>query len=42
VERLFPRNAGDSWRFKVKASVREVRFGDPGWRLGHARDALNS
>jgi hypothetical protein len=22
--------------------VREVRFGDPGWRLGYARDALNS
>jgi hypothetical protein len=42
VERQFPRNAGDSWRFKVKAGVREVRFGDPGWRLGYARDALNS
>jgi hypothetical protein len=42
VERQFPRNAGDSWRFKVKAGVRDVRFGDPGWRLGYARDALNS
>ncbi len=42
VERQFPRNAGDSWRFKVKDGVREVRFGDPGWRLGYARDAVNS
>ena len=22
--------------------VKEVRFGDPGWRLGYARDAINS
>ncbi len=42
VERLFPRNAGDSWLFKVKDGVRQVRFGDPGWRLGYARDAINS
>jgi hypothetical protein len=42
VERLFPRNASDSWLFKVKDGVREVRFGDPGWRLGYARDAINS
>jgi hypothetical protein len=42
VERLFPRNAGDSWLFKVKPGVRQVRFGDPGWRLGYARDAINS
>jgi len=42
VERLFPRNAGDSWLFKVKDGVREVRFGEPGWRLGYARDAINS
>jgi catechol 2,3-dioxygenase-like lactoylglutathione lyase family enzyme len=42
VERLFPRNAGDSWLFKVKEGVRQVRFGDPGWRLGYARDAINS
>jgi hypothetical protein len=42
VERQFPRNAGDSWLFRVKPEVREVRFGDPGWRLGYARDALNS
>ena len=33
VERLNPRNAGDSWLFKVKDGVDRVRFGDPGWRL---------
>jgi hypothetical protein len=42
VERLNPRNSGDSWLFKVKDGVSEVRFGDPGWRLGFARDAINS
>ena len=42
VERLFPRNAGDSWLFKVKDGVERVRFGDPGWRIGYARDAINS
>ena len=42
VERQFPRNAADSWLFKVKAGVKQVRFGDPGWRLGFARDAINS
>ena len=42
VERLFPRNAADSWLFKVKDGVERVRFGDPGWRIGYARDAINS
>ncbi len=42
IERLAPRSAGDSWLFKVKDGVRQVRFGDPGWRLGYARDAINS
>ena len=42
VERLFPRNAADSWLFKVRDGVDQVRFGDPGWRLGYARDAINS
>jgi hypothetical protein len=42
VERLNPRNAADSWLFKVKDGVDQVRFGDPGWRLGYARDAINS
>jgi hypothetical protein len=42
VERQFPRNAADAWWFKVKDGVKQVRFGDPGWRLGFARDAVNS
>jgi hypothetical protein len=42
VERQFPRNASDAWWFKVKDGVSQVRFGDPGWRLGYARDAINS
>jgi hypothetical protein len=42
VERLFPRNARDSWLFKVKDGVERVRFGDAGWRVGYARDAINS
>jgi len=42
VERQFPRGPADSWWFKVKDGVERVRFGDPGWRLGYARDALNS
>lgn len=42
VERLNPRDAADSWLFKVRDGVEQVRFGDPGWRLGFARDAVNS
>ncbi len=42
VERQFPRNAADAWWFKVRDGVKQVRFGDPGWRLGFARDAINS
>lgn len=42
AERLNPRGPGDSWLFRVKDGVDQVRFGDPGWRLGYARDALNS
>jgi hypothetical protein len=42
IERLNPRDASDSWQFKVKDGVEYVRFGDPGWRLGYARDAVNS
>jgi len=26
----------------VREGVKQVRFGDPGWRLGYARDAVNS
>jgi hypothetical protein len=42
VERLHPRDAADSWQFRVRDGVERVRFGDPGWRLGYARDAINS
>lgn len=42
VERLNPHDASDSWLFKVKEGVKQIRFGEPGWRLGFARDALNS
>jgi len=42
VERLMPRSAADSWRFRVRDGVERIRFGEPGWRLGFAREALNS
>ena len=42
VERQNPRDATDSWLFRVKDGVERVRFGDRGWRLGYARDAVNS
>jgi hypothetical protein len=42
VERLVPRDRADVYAFKVRPGVDVVRFGDPGWRLGFARDALNS
>ena len=42
VERLNPRNTSESWRFRVRESVERIRFGEPGWRLGYARDAINS
>jgi hypothetical protein len=42
VERLNPRNAADSWQFKVRDGIELVRFGDPGWRLSYARDSVNS
>jgi hypothetical protein len=42
VERRNPRNAGDRYLFKVKEGVERVRFGDAGWRVGYARDAINS
>jgi hypothetical protein len=42
VERLVPRNVPDMWRFKVRTGVDKVRFGNPGWRLGFTRDAVDS
>lgn len=42
VERLVPRDREDVWRFRVADGVDRVRFGDPGWRLGYTKDAVNS
>ena len=42
IERQFPHDNSDRWQFKVRDGVERVRFGDPGWRLGFARDAVNS
>jgi hypothetical protein len=42
VERLVPRDRADVYAFKVKQGVEVVRFGEPGWRLGFTRDAINS
>ncbi|MSQ53303.1 MAG: hypothetical protein EXR28_15635 [Betaproteobacteria bacterium] len=42
VERLNPHTAADGWQFRVKPGAGPIRFGDPGWRLGFARDAVNS
>ena len=32
----------NSWGFELKDGVKEIRFGEPGWRLGYTRDAINS
>lgn len=42
VERWRPLGVHDQFQFRVKPGVRAVRFGDPGWRLGYARDAVNA
>lgn len=42
VERIHPRNSADSWQFKVRDGVDQVRFGEKGWRLGYAHEAINS
>ena len=42
VERLNPHDVSDSWRFKVREGASAIHFGEPGWRLGFARDAVNS
>jgi hypothetical protein len=42
VERWRPQGIHDQFRFRVKPGVKEVRFGDPGWRLGYTKDAVNS
>jgi hypothetical protein len=42
LEQLLPRNRADSWQFRVRPNVERVRFGNPGTRLGYARDAVAS
>lgn len=42
VEGLLPRGLDDAWQFKVKDGVDAVRFGNPGYRLGYAKDAVTS
>ncbi|MFM9969509.1 MAG: hypothetical protein ACKVQK_14065 [Burkholderiales bacterium] len=42
VERWKPRGLHDEFNFRVKPGVKQVQFGDPGWRLGYTRDAVNS
>ncbi len=42
VERWKPRGRHDEFAFRVKPGVKQVQFGDPGWRLGYTRDAINS
>lgn len=42
VEQWWPRGRHDEFGFRVKPGIKTVRFGDPGWRLGFARDAISS
>ncbi|HEY1932731.1 MAG TPA: hypothetical protein VGG99_12015 [Acetobacteraceae bacterium] len=42
VESWRPLGVHDQFQFRVKPGVARVRFGDPGWRLGYTRDAVNS
>jgi len=42
VEQLLPLTRAQSWTFRVAPGVDRVRFGNPGLRLGYARDATNS
>lgn len=42
VEQLLPSKREDTWQFRVRPGVSQVRFGLPGLRLGYARDATSS
>ena len=42
VESWRPLGRHDEFQFRVRPGVKEVRFGDPGWRLGFTRDAVSS
>lgn len=42
VEQLLPRTRDDSWEFRLRPGIARFRFGNPGSRLGYARDAVGS
>jgi hypothetical protein len=42
VESWRPLGMHDQFQFRVKPGVTQVRFGDPGWRLGYTKDAVSS
>jgi hypothetical protein len=42
VEQWRSQGLHDQFKFRVKKGIHKVRFGDPGWRIGYARDAANS
>jgi hypothetical protein len=42
VESWRPLGVHDQFQFRVKPGVTQVRFGDPGWRLGYTKDAVGS
>lgn len=42
TEMPIPRTRAEAFKFKVKPSVEKVKLGLPGWRLGYAKDAINS
>ncbi|MGH7908136.1 MAG: hypothetical protein ACREP6_16065 [Candidatus Binataceae bacterium] len=42
VENWKPRGYVDQWEFRVKPGMKQVVFGDPGWRLGYTKEAVNS
>lgn len=42
VENWRPLGMHDQFQFRVKPGVAQVRFGDPGWRLGYTKDAVSA
>jgi len=42
IERLLPSSRDDTWHFRVRPGVKRLRFGNPGYRLGYAKDSTNS
>ncbi|MGE3245205.1 MAG: hypothetical protein AB7F96_18780 [Beijerinckiaceae bacterium] len=42
VEEWRPQGIHDEFKFRVRPGITKLRFGDPGWRLGYTRDAVNS